>query len=137
MYNELLTDVDVIPAQQAGLMDTMKEYLNPSKWMASLDKQKMIEMGVYFGVGVLLGFLMKKYANFLIAAAITVAAVVALHYVGFLDITVHMDRVEAWFGITMPSLQGDLSFHLMEWVKSHVNLVVSFVIGFLIGLKVG
>lgn len=136
MYEELLTDVDVTPTQQAGLMDTMKENLNPSKWMASLDKQRMIGMGIYFGAGVLIGFLMKKYANFLIAAAITVAAVVGLHYIGFLDITVHMDRVQAWFGITIPSLQGDLSYHLWEWVKSNVMLVVCFVIGFLIGLKV-
>lgn len=119
-------------------MESMKENLNPSKLMEKLDlsKQRIIEIGVYFGVGFALGFLMKKYANFLIAAIITIGCVVALHYFGFLDISVHMDRVQSMFGISMPSVQGDLSYHLWEWVKNNVTLVVSFVVGFLIGIKV-
>lgn len=137
MYDELISD-DVASTQQEGLMESMRQYLNPTKVMEKFDlsKQRIIEVGIYFGVGFAIGFLMKKYANFLIAAVITVGCVVALHYVGLLDITFHMDRVNAWFGITMPSVQGDLFYHLWEWVKSNVILVVSFVIGFLIGIKV-
>src|SRR5271156_782769 len=126
MYEQLVTD-DVVQVQQEGLMDNIKEYLNPSKLVEKLDlsKQKMIEMGVFFCIGIALGFLMKKYANFLIAAAITVGGIVLLHYIGFVDITLHLDRVQAMFGITMPAVQGNLFYHLWEWVKQHVAVVVS------------
>lgn len=139
MNEELVQDIDITSApQQEGLIDTIKDFFNPTKLVEKLDltKPKMIAMGIYFCVGLALGFLMKKYANFLIAAAITVGCVVLLHYVGFLDIAVHTDRIQALFGIQLPSLQGDLSYHAWEWVKQNVAVVVCFVVGFLIGMKV-
>lgn len=139
MYQELVQEVDFTSTpQQEGIIDTVKDFFNPTKLVERLDltKPKMIAMGVYFCIGLALGFLMKKYANFLIAAVVTVGVVVLLHYVGFLDITVHTDRIQALFGIQMPSLQGSLSYHLWEWVKQNVTVVVCFGVGFLIGMKV-
>lgn len=139
MYGELVQEVDITSTpQQEGLIDTVKDFFNPTKLVDKLDltKPKMIAMGVYFCIGLTLGFLAKKYANFLIAAAITIGCVVLLHYVGFLDVTVHTDRIQALFGIKIPSIQGTLTYHLWEWVKQNVTVVVCFVVGFLIGMKV-
>lgn len=139
MYQELVQDIDITSTpQQEGLIDTVKDFFNPTKLVEKLDltKPKMIAMGVYFCVGLALGFLVKKYANFLVAAAITIGCVVLLHYVGFLDVAVHTDRIQALFGIQIPAIQGSLSYHLWEWVKQNVPVVVCFVVGFLIGMKV-
>jgi hypothetical protein len=139
MFQELVQDIDITSTpQQEGLIDTVKDFFNPTKLVEKLDltKPKMIAMGIYFCIGLALGFLMKKYANFLIAAAITVGCVVLLHYVGFLDVAVHTDRIQALFGIQLPSVQGDLTYHIWDWVKKNVAVVVCFVVGFLIGMKV-
>lgn len=139
MYEQIVQEVDVTSTpQQEGVMDTLKDYLNPSKLAEKLDlnKSKMIAMGIYFCIGLALGFLARKYSSFLIAAALTIACIVLLQYSGFIDVTVHMDRIQALFGIQMPSVQGDLSYHLWEWVKQNVAVVVCLIVGFLIGLKV-
>ena len=139
MYEDIVQEIDITSTpQKEGLIDSIKDFLNPTKLVEKLDltKPKMIAMGVYFCVGLALGFLAKKYANFLIAAAITIGCVVALHYAGFLDIAVHTERIDALFGIHMPSIQGTFSYHLWEWVKQNVAVVVCIIVGFLIGMKV-
>lgn len=139
MYNDLVQDIDITSTpQREGLIDTIKDFFNPTKLVDKLDltKPKMIAMGVYFCIGLAFGFLIKKYANFLIAAAITIGCIVLLSYVGFVDVAVHTDRIQALFGIQVPSIQGSLSYHLWEWVKQNVSVVVCFVVGFLIGMKV-
>lgn len=139
MYEEIVQDIDITSTpQQAGVIDTVKEFFNPTKLVEKLDlnKTKMIAMGVYFCIGLAFGFLVKKYANFLIAAAITVGCIALLHYVGFINVAVHTDRIQALFGIQIPSIQGSLSYHLWEWVKQNVSVVVCFVVGCLIGMKV-
>ena len=137
MNDELLNEDVVIP-QQEGLVNSFKEYLNPKNWAekCNLSKDKMIECGIYFLVGFGLGFLIKKYSNFLYAAAVTIVCVVGLHYLGFITIAVHPDRLQSVFGMEFPSVQPDMSSHCMEWIKMNVALVVSLVVGFVIGLKV-
>lgn len=141
MNEELLYDDIVetqVATQQEGLMDSVKEYLDPRKWpeKCNLTKQRMIEMGIYFAIGFAFGYLAKKYANFLYAAAITIACMVALHYVGFINIAVNMNKIQSMFGITMPPFQSGVLAQYWEWIKVNVALVVSLAIGFVVGIKV-
>lgn len=137
MNDELLSEEVVIP-QQEGLVNSFKEYLNPKNWAekCNLSKQKMIECGIYFLVGFGLGFLIKKYSNFLYAAAVTIVGITLLHYLGFITIAVHTDRLQSVLGIEFSCVQSDMPSHCMEWVKMNIVLVVSLVVGFIIGLKV-
>ncbi len=137
MNEELLIEDDVVVNQQ-GLLDTLKEYLNPNTWVKKLDlsKQKLFELAIYLAIGFTLGFLVKKYADFLVSAAIVIACFVALHYFGFLDIVVHMDKVQSVLGIKVPAFQSDLLAHIWDWIKMNVAIAVTLVVGFLIGLRV-
>jgi len=67
---------------------------------------------------------------------VTIVCMVMLHYLGFITIAVHTDRLQSIFGIEFPCAQPDMSSHCVEWIKMNIALVVSLVIGFIIGLKV-
>ncbi len=95
-----------------------------------------IGVGTYFAGGMLVGFLCRKYLKdlvtwFLIA---TVIAVI-LDCVGLVDI--RWDTIQGVVG-TSPAGTLDAAFKAaFMWIKGNVPLVISFVIGFTVGIKAG
>lgn len=129
---------DDVVTTQTGMMETAKDYFNPQTLLEkmNLSKQRLIELGMYFGIGFLLGFLVKKYSKFLFAAAVTLASLVVLQQFEIITLAVNWDRVQDVFGIQTPTLEADLFTLYWEWIKVNVTLVLSLSLGFIIGLKV-
>lgn len=124
-------------ATATGVLDSAKEYLNPQGIMDKLhlSRQKIFELGIYFGIGFLLGFLIKKYAKFLFAVAATVVAIVALQQFDVVTVVINWDRVQELFGIQYPNLDTDIFTMYWEWIKVNMGLVLSLSIGFILGYK--
>jgi uncharacterized membrane protein (Fun14 family) len=125
---------------ETGMFESMKESLHPSAIMKKLNltKSKLLEMGIYLGVGFLAGYLLKKYGKFVIALIIGILALALLEQLGIISIQFHADKFQELFGIKpVASSEGGIVMVYWEWVKANVVLVLSFSIGFLIGLRVG
>ncbi len=125
---------------EAGVLETLKENLNPSHLMKkfNITSATLLQMAIYFGVGIMIGYMLKKYGKFVIVLILFILGLLLVQQIGLVDITVHTDKVQELFGL-QPTAYDDK--HLLvgywEWVKAHVALVLSLSIGFLVGLRIG
>lgn len=126
--------------QEPGLLDTLKDKLNPSTLMQRLHitQEMLIDMMLYLGVGFLTGFLIKKYGTYIFVFVLFLVALIIAQQAGIISITVYWVKIQELLGmeVVAPAPEGLLSGY-WEWAKSHIFLVVSFSIGFLVGLRVG
>jgi len=124
-----------------GFMEKMKVYVSPDYWVQrfNLDKEKLINLALYFGAGFFLGFLLKKYSRYVFAFALFSLALLALMYLEVVTIAINWSKVHSMLGLqstTMPPDATVLSL-FWEWAKLNASMVFSFALGFLLGLKVG
>ncbi len=123
---------------QSGLPETFKQKMNIDGLMQKLNlsRGKLIEMGVWLGIGVLAGFLFKKYAQYLVIVVLTLIGLVALQQFGFINVGINWAKFQGLQPV--PVAQGaNLLTVYWEWVKANFAVVSSFAVGFFVGLKVG
>lgn len=125
--------------QNVGMLERFKSWFN---WDAisqklNLSKDKFIEVGIYLGIGFLTGFLLKKYAQLILFLILFIVGIVVLQQVNVLSVVINWERVESLFGIQRAAMSTSTLTMLWEWIKLNLLIVVSFVIGFFFGLKVG
>jgi len=129
-----------VPAQSASFLERMKYYLNPKQLMQmiSASKDKIVEMGLYLGVGFITGFLLKKYSKYVLVVLLCMAALVILQQFEVLTISFNTAKIQEVFGIRpSTTMDSDLFSVYWHWIKLNFAIVLSFSIGFLLGLKVG
>ncbi len=118
---------------------SVKETMSPDNLMKKFDltSDTLINIGLYLAAGFFAGFLLKKYAHVLFTIALGIAILSVLHYSGFVTVTINWDKLQT-FGIgSVPTIDATVLTLAWEWVKMHVAVVLSFLVGFLIGVKVG
>jgi hypothetical protein len=127
--------------QQQGIFDTVKEKVN---FAGLLDKMQdsrgfIVDAVIYGGVGFLFGYLIKRYINAVITAILMVTALFVMQQFSIVTVTVHWEVIYDLCGITqvMKLLGDNIMPFVFEWAKANVFLVVSWVVGFLVGIKVG
>ena len=127
------------PVQTASFLERMKHYLNPKNMMETIStsKDKIVEMGMYLGIGFLAGFLLKKYSKYIIILLLCVAALVVLQQFEILTVVFNTTKIQEVFGIKTSTMDADLFSVYWHWIKLNFSIVLSFSIGFLLGLKVG
>ena len=96
----------------------------------------LIEITTFFAVGILAGFLCKRYfKSALVWALMAVVIVVVLDYIGM--IAIQWDTIQGVVG-TSPAETFDRLFEQsVVWARDNVPTVISFIIGFAAGIKVG
>jgi len=124
-------------ASQSSLVDCIKnfDFKGVSEHLKKLNFN-FVEMTTFFAVGVLAGFLCKRYfKSALVWALVGLVTVVALDYIGI--VAIQWDTIQSAVG-TSPADTFDMLFQqAVSWAKENVPVVISFIIGFTIGLKVG
>jgi hypothetical protein len=137
-----MQDVVTAPASQAtvGFMEKAKGWLNPDYWMQkfNLDKDKLINLALYFGAGFFIGFLLKKYSRYVFAFALFSLAIVGLMYIDVVSFAINWTKIYGMLGLKATALPADATFWaiMWEWVKLNAAMVISFAFGFLFGTKV-
>lgn len=109
-----------------------------SCWLRDLDltPDTIIEICTYAGGGFLVGFLLKKYFRMgIILIVLLVAAGWAL--VEFDLITINWGNAQNLTHVAPSDTLGNVLANLAFWVKAHLVIVVSGLVGFLIGHKAG
>jgi len=144
MVNDVVNSVsNILPGKQAAPQEVsflarMKHYLNPKQLVEtlSLSKDKIMEMGLYLGVGFLSGFLLKKYSKYVLMVLLCMAGLVVLQQFEIVTIVFNTAKIQEVFGVKPSSLEADLFSVYWNWIKINFSIVLSFSIGFLVGLKV-
>ena len=95
-----------------------------------------VQAGIYFGVFFATGFLFKKYFKFVLSCLIvSIILIKVAEYNGFLQI--NMEALKTSFGMVPGGDWNALINTGFDWIKQHVLVFVSSVVGFLVGYKLG
>lgn len=133
--------VNAETVQQQGILDTVKEKVNLSGLLEKVQDSRGIIMDaiIYGGVGFLFGYLIKRYINAVITAILMTTALFVMQQFNVVTVIIHWEVIYDLCGITqvMKLLGDNIMPFVFEWAKANVFLVVSWLIGFLIGIKVG
>ena len=106
----------------------------------NVSKETLIEVGVYLGVGFVIGFLLKRFSKVFLALVLTLLLLWFLHHMSIMIVVINWQRLqELFFGVqAVPVIPyGDVGSALWNWITAHVAASISFVIGFLAGIRLG
>jgi uncharacterized membrane protein (Fun14 family) len=121
---------------------SMSEKLNPSVLIEKLriSPSMAIDFALYAGIGFVSGFLIKRFAPYLVALAIFCIVLVFLQESGILMIHINWDQIIQMLGIqvTHTSIStSEIIPIIWEWIRTNIGISISLLIGFLVGLQAG
>lgn len=128
-----------VAQQPTSLINEAAEAVNPSGWLQKIkdNKDVLIEIGIYAGLGFLCGFLFRRFGTYFIAFLVAIGVLLLMQQVDLVNFSVNWDKIQSFFGIQpLPTPDTSWVSHLWEWVKMNVRPVASFSVGFLIGFNV-
>ena len=129
--------IPVAPIKK-GFLEILKEKINFEvlKEKLNISKEQFVELATYFGIGFFTGFLFKKYARYLVISLILLA--IALKYMESSGlITLHWDKIQTVVTVNQTAGFEPLYHVCLEWIKNHIALSISLVVGLIFGYKVG
>jgi uncharacterized membrane protein (Fun14 family) len=97
---------------------------------------RLIEVGMYLGLGLLIGYALKRFSGAFITIVLTLLGLFLLHQFQIINLSFNVDTLRECFGL-VSTQDSTLLYAYWNWVKAHVILVLSFFIGFLIGIRLG
>jgi hypothetical protein len=116
-----------------GWFEKVKTALGLDKLHITTDM--IIQGCLYLGAGFLVGFLLKRLSTYLLAIVLSLVFILLLTQVGWISMVINTNKIQEFFGL-QASDQTTVLVALWGWAKAHVAYVLSFGIGFFIGLKV-
>ena len=125
----------------AGAGDWVKgqwEKINVEELSNSLgdSSSDAVQVAIYFVSGFAVGFLFKKYLKFVITCLVVAFLLIkGLEYYKVLD--VDWQAFNTLLGFEPDATFGSMISTWLEWTKSHLLIVISSAVGFLIGYKLG
>ena len=132
--------INEINSSQTGMVDSIKTFMEPEAIAQTIGIQKntLIEAGLYGAIGFLAGFLIKKYSEYFIALVFLIVALIILQQFDYLSLSFNNAKIHEFFGLQYNALMSErYGTLLIEWIKANSIGSASFVVSFLIGLKVG
>jgi len=124
---------------QTGLIESFKNAMQPETIANKLgvDKNMLIDIGLFGAIGFITGFLLKKYSEYFIALALLIVGIVVLQQFDYLSVSLNVTKIHDMLGLQSVPVAGvGYGALLLEWMKTNVAASASLGIGFLIGLKV-
>lgn len=117
--------------------EKLKQTLNPhdlaEKFKAS--KGTILDVILYLGIGFITSYVLKKYGQYVL---VFVIGLFVLSQLSILNVEVNWHNIQEFLGLQQTGvIEGNVFTVFWEWVKLNVVIVLSFCVGFLVGLKVG
>ncbi|HRN78059.1 MAG TPA: FUN14 domain-containing protein [Candidatus Dependentiae bacterium] len=141
--NEIQTSLDaampVTSAGQTSFIDTIKNQFQGVMDKLKDSKSILIDVALYGGIGFLTGFLFRKYSTYIAFLVLFLVGLIVLQQMNVITIAINWIKVEELFGIQQgtTTINDTLLGSFWEWVKANFIIVVSYIVGFLFGLRVG
>jgi hypothetical protein len=117
--------------------ENLKQSLNPGELLEKLKASKgtIIDLFLYLGIGFLFGFLLKRYGQYIVFFAV---ALFVLAHLNIMQVSVHWDSIQNFLGLhQIGNVEGNVFTVFWEWVKLNAIVVLSFCVGFTLGIKIG
>lgn len=108
-----------------------------SGWFNSMgiDLNKLLTMGAVFGIGVLIGFLLKRYfTQMLILLLIIGTTLFFLQSYNYIHI--NWFTVKSAVNIQASDTVGKVFGLAFAWLKERILFVISFILGFIVGRSI-
>lgn len=127
------------PIASGEAVDKLKSFLNWNTLSSRLrlSKEKLIEIGLYFGVGFLAGFILHRYAYIVAFLILFIVGLIGLQQINLIDITIYWDEVGALLGMKQVAISPNIFSTMWSWVQLNVIVVISLILGFWLGAKIG
>jgi uncharacterized membrane protein (Fun14 family) len=140
--NEMSVSVEtgaVMPVEQVGIVGSIKSQVQGIVDKLKDSKAILIDIALYGGIGFLTGFLFRKYSAYIAFLVLVLVGLIVLQQMNIIAIAINWIKVEELFGIQQgtTTMNDTLVSSLWEWVKANFIIVVSYVVGFLFGLRIG
>lgn len=130
----------VTPVAGPGFMESLKNSIHPEAIAHKLgmNKDTLVDIGLYGAIGFITGFLLKRYSEYFIACAFFIIGAFVLQHYDYISISVNTAKIHDLLGLEQIPMAGDkYGTLLLDWMKANVAGAASLFVGFLIGLKVG
>jgi len=116
--------------------DKLVKQFNLEKF--DISTNRLIEIGIYLGIGFVTGFLLKRCFTYVFIALLTLVGLFVLHQFDIITITMNTAKLQELFSIKQTvTVDTNLLVVYWEWIKLNIAIVLSFSIGLIIGLRVG
>lgn len=105
----------------------------------NISRTLLFDIALFAGIGFLTGFLMRRFASFLVAFVLFCIALLIAQEMEIVMIQVNIKQLFQIIGIqTTTPISYELLIPLvMEWIRANVVVSIGAVIGFLLGLQAG
>jgi hypothetical protein len=104
-----------------------------------LSRTLLFDMALFAGIGFLAGFLIRRFAGYLVAFVLFGIALIILQEMEIIMMHVNTGHLFQTLGIPVTSnFSNELIVPLViEWVKAHMVVTITGIVGFLLGLQAG
>lgn len=109
-----------------------------SMWQKIKDSRGLIlDMVLFFGVGFLIGYFLRKYGQYVAALIVFLVCLVILAQLNIIDVTINWNKIQQLFGMQPLAVPegGALMNAYWGWLKLNMLSAASFCVGFLVGLR--
>ena len=100
-------------------------------------KGLILDSLLFFGVGFLIGFFLRKYGQYVAACIVFMVCLVILAQFHIVDIGINWQKIQQVFGLqhlVVPDGQAVMPVY-WNWLKINIIPAASFCVGFLVGLR--
>lgn len=120
-----------------GFFTKVQDWINNLFAKLQINKQTLMEIGLYLGLGFIVGFLLRKFSTYVFMVVLFIIGLYVAQYYNLVDVAINWKQVQATFGIKQTSLDASMMAVYWEWFKLNFIIVISFAVGFLFGIKLG
>lgn len=117
--------------------EKIKQTLNPHELVEKFKASKgtILDVIVYLSIGFITSYILRKYGQYVL---VFVIGLFVMQYLNIMSVEVHWHNIQEFFGLQETGvIDGNIFTVFWEWVKLNVVVVLSFCVGFLLGLKIG
>ncbi len=118
-------------------IENLKQTLNPTELLEKIKASKatILDVFLYLGIGFIIGFLLKRYGQYIVVFAI---ALFVLTHLNIMQVNVNWDNIQNFLGLhQIGNVEGNVFTVFWQWVKLNAIVVLSFCVGFTFGIKIG
>ena len=126
--------------QTPGLVDAVKNNFSVDGIINYVVQSKdvIFEVGLYGLLGFAVGYLLKRYSNFVVTLALVIVLLVVLNQFQIVTIFINWNKFYEYVGIQPALVNTDNLITVgAEWARTNIIVVASSAVGFLIGLRAG
>jgi len=130
--------------ESVGQVTQAAEAVSIGKQTSLLDKLQisralLFDVALFAGIGFLAGFLMRRFASYLIAFVLFCIGLLIAQEMGIVIFQINTQQIFHLVGVqqSFPVSHELLVPFLIEWARTNIIVAIGGIIGFLLGLQAG